>query len=168
MGTDCPATGGPYWHFVLAPNNNTRSFLTITLNLKGTIFTFSGSQIIPNGTQTDNVFIQVPAGYLLTDLLTTGSSATYTGPAANRFNLSHVCVNYTGAAVLGATVTNTDVQAGTGEAQVLAATAVSPSGSLPYAGSSSSIPLAQLGVVLLAVGALVTFAIRRRTHTSGA
>ena len=30
-GTDCPAGGAAYWHFVLAPNNGSASFTSITL-----------------------------------------------------------------------------------------------------------------------------------------
>jgi LPXTG-motif cell wall-anchored protein len=159
--TDCPSTGGPYWHFVLAPNNGTFSFVSITLNLGGPgTVTFSGSQIIPNGTQTDNVFVQVPTGKLLTSLQTSGSFATYnstTGRAPNRFNLSSVCTNYSGVApeVLGVTQVQPEV-----------AGAVQTSGQLPYTGSDSSIPMAQIGVGLLAVGALVTFAVRRRHASS--
>ena len=90
-GTDCPTGSAAYWHFVLAPNNNTSSFVSITLNLTGDTETFTGPQIVPNGTQTDNVFVAVPAGHALTDLVVTGSSATYSGATPNRFNLSHVC-----------------------------------------------------------------------------
>ena len=89
--TDCPAGGAAYWHFVFAPNDGSSSFVTITLNLTSETVTFSGADIIPNGAQTDNVFVAVPAGHTLTDLLTTGSSATYTGDTPKLFNLSHVC-----------------------------------------------------------------------------
>jgi hypothetical protein len=91
-GIDCPAGGAAYWHFVLAPNNGSASFVTITLNLTSETVVFSGAQIMPNGSQTDNVFVAVPAGHLLTDLVTSGSSATYTGTTPTKFNLSHVCV----------------------------------------------------------------------------
>jgi len=93
-GTDCPDTVNDYWHFVLTPNNGSLSFVSITLNLDGTTKTFSGSDIIPNGTQTDNVFVEVPAGFSLDDLLTSGSSAVVSpsaDPETNLFNLSHVC-----------------------------------------------------------------------------
>ena len=88
---DCPDDGAAYWHFVLAPNNGGSSFVSITLNLGSETVTFSGSQIVPNGSQTDNVFVAVPAGHELTDLQIEGSSATYTGVTATQFNLSHVC-----------------------------------------------------------------------------
>jgi LPXTG-motif cell wall-anchored protein len=91
-GIDCPAGGAAYWHFVFAPNNGSASFVTITLNLTSETVVFSGAQIMPNGSQTDNVFVAVPAGHLLTDLVTSGSSATYTGTTPTKFNLSHVCV----------------------------------------------------------------------------
>ena len=89
--TDCPAGGAAYWHFVFAPNDGSSSFVTITLNLTSETVTFSGADIIPNGAQTDNVFVAVPAGHTLTDLVTAGSSATYTGDTPKLFNLSHVC-----------------------------------------------------------------------------
>ena len=94
---DCPKDADPttsYWHFIIAPNNGTYSFVTITLNVDGTTFVFSGSQIIPNGTQTDNVFVAVPAGYTVTDLQTSGSSADMTPatPAPSNFVLSGTCV----------------------------------------------------------------------------
>jgi hypothetical protein len=91
--TDCPDTIHDFWHFVITPNNGTFTIVSITLNLDGTLTTFSGSQIIPNGTQTDNVFVQVPAGVLLTDLEASGSFATVTpdSPAPTNFTLSHVC-----------------------------------------------------------------------------
>jgi LPXTG-motif cell wall-anchored protein len=90
-GKNCPAGGAAYWHFVFAPNDGSSAFVTITLNLTSETVVFSGAQIVPNGSQTDNVFVAVPAGHLLTDLLTSGSSATYTGSTPTRFNLSHVC-----------------------------------------------------------------------------
>ena len=71
------------------------------------------------------------------------------------FNLSHMCPAY---------VPPRCSQRGAAEV----AGAVQTSGDLPYTGSNSSIPLAQMGVALLAVGALVTFAVRRRNHTSEA
>ena len=88
---DCPADGLAYWHFVLVPNNGESSFESITLNLNGTYFTFTGEDIVPNGDQTDNVFVAVPDGYSLTDLVAEGSSATYSGATPNQFNLSHIC-----------------------------------------------------------------------------
>jgi LPXTG-motif cell wall-anchored protein len=90
-GTDCPAGGAAYWHFVFAPNDGSAAFVTITLNLTTETVVFSGAQIVPNGSQTDNVFVAVPAGHTLTDLVTLGSSATYTGSTPTLFNLSHVC-----------------------------------------------------------------------------
>ncbi len=89
--SDCPATGGPYWHFVLAPNNGSSSFTSITLNLAGTIVSFGSEQIIRNGTQSDNVFVAVPAGNQLSDLQVDGSFATYSGSTPRGFMLSHLC-----------------------------------------------------------------------------
>jgi LPXTG-motif cell wall-anchored protein len=93
-GTDCPKDGFAYWHFVLAPNN-TYTFTLISLDLGTEVVTFSGAAIVPNGVQTDNVFVGVPAGHSLTDLVLSAKSyAEYTGgvSAPNNFNLSHVCV----------------------------------------------------------------------------
>jgi hypothetical protein len=89
-GSDCPA-GGAYWHFVLAPNNGSAAFVTITLNLTSETRTFSDGAIVPNGSQQDNVFVGVPSGHTLADLVASGSSATYTGTTPIQFNLSTVC-----------------------------------------------------------------------------
>ena len=63
---ECPANADPsktYFHFIIAPDNGTFTIETITLNLgSGGPFVFTGAQIIPNGSQTDNVFVAVPAG----------------------------------------------------------------------------------------------------------
>ena len=93
-GTDCPDTVNDYWHFVLTPNDGSLAFVTITLNLDGTTKTFpTDGPIIPNGSQQDNVFVQVPTGFSLDDLETSGSSAEVSGPVDSntKFNLSHVC-----------------------------------------------------------------------------
>ena len=91
-GTPCPTDGFAYWHFILAPNNNTLSFTSITLNLGTETRTFSGAQLVPNGTQTDNVFVGVPAGFTLTSIVLDGSYAIYGGSgSATNFTLSHVC-----------------------------------------------------------------------------
>jgi hypothetical protein len=94
--TDCPAdpeSGVAYWHFVISPNNGTYTFVTITLKVGGQTFIFTGSDIIPNGVQHDNVFIAVPAGKTITDLELVGSSADITpnAPPPNEFNLSGTC-----------------------------------------------------------------------------
>jgi len=91
-GTDCPADGAAYWHFVFAPNDGSAAFQTIVLELGDAApVTFSGAAIVANGTQTDNVFVAVPAGHTLEDLRLDGSHATYTGAEPKLFNLSHVC-----------------------------------------------------------------------------
>ena len=81
-----------YWHFVVVPNSGAGTFLSITLVLDNgggeTQFVFTGDDIIPNGDQTDNVFVEVPAGYEVTDIVS--GSATISG-TANKFNLSHTC-----------------------------------------------------------------------------
>jgi hypothetical protein len=89
-GSDCPDEANDYWHFVLTSNNGSSSLVSITLNLDGDLVTFTGEDIIPNGTQHDNVFIEVPNGYELSDLAKQGSQAEWTGPA-KKFALGHVC-----------------------------------------------------------------------------
>ncbi len=109
--TDCPSDGAAYWHFVFAPNNDTASFATISLQLAthpsgSEVLTFSGAAIVKNGTQTDNVFVAVPAGHTLDDIILGDSSwATYTGTTPSLFNLSHECA--------GAIPTTTTTQAPT-------------------------------------------------------
>ena len=90
---ECPTdTTVAYWHFVIAPNNGTYTFVSMTLNL-GSPYLVTGAMIIKNGLQTDNVFVAVPSGSVLTDLRLLDSSATITptGEAPNNFNLSHTC-----------------------------------------------------------------------------
>ena len=41
-GSDCPAGGAAYWHFVFAPNNGSAAFDSITLNLTTEVVVFSG------------------------------------------------------------------------------------------------------------------------------
>ena len=91
-GVDCPDDVNDYWHFVLAPNNDTFSFVSITLNLEGTSTFFGAGQIISNGGQPDNVWVQVPNGYTFTSIMTAGSSADV-APATGTvsFVLSHLC-----------------------------------------------------------------------------
>ena len=89
---DCPNDVGDFWHFVIAPNNDTYSFVSITLSLDGATTTFSGGDIIPNGTQTDNIFIALPAGIDFDDLALPGSSAEITPATGSpKFVLSHLC-----------------------------------------------------------------------------
>ena len=95
VASDCPDTIGDYWHFVTAPNNGSFAFVSITLALTGggsTTATMSGGTIIKNGSQSDNVFVAVPNGYSLSDLVLAGSSADI-APASGsvRFVLSHLC-----------------------------------------------------------------------------
>jgi hypothetical protein len=91
-GTDCPDDGFAYWHFVLAPNDGSMAFTSITLDLGTEVVTFSGEAIVPNGSQLDNVFVGVPAGHTLTDIvLGDDSYALVTGGIPVTFNLSHTC-----------------------------------------------------------------------------
>jgi hypothetical protein len=97
---------------VFAPNNGKTAVVAITVNLTSETVTFSGAQIIPNRAQTDNVFVAVPVGHLLTDLKTSGSSATCTGDTPTLFNLSHVCDG----TVPPATTTTTEAETTTTDA----------------------------------------------------
>lgn len=97
IGTDCPDSVGDYWHFVIAPNNASYEFVSITLNLDGTGVTFADGEIIPNDEQLDNVFVAVPQDATLTSLVSTGSSAQVlpstgtTSSTSPKFVLSHIC-----------------------------------------------------------------------------
>jgi len=92
---DCPNSTDSWWHFVVSPNNGTFAFTLIHLNIGGSGYDFSGGSIVKNGSQGDNVFVKVPGGYEITDLVKSGSYALITpgSPAVNgaRFNLSHTC-----------------------------------------------------------------------------
>jgi len=98
QGEDCPLTGGPYWHFVISPNNTDSYFITFHLNL-GDATTYDTSIYVPNGSQLDNVFVTVPGGKTLTSLKKEGSSADISwsgdGPEPTKFQLSHVCAGST-------------------------------------------------------------------------
>ena len=72
-------------------NNGVSAFVTIVLNLDGTTVSFTGPQIVLNGTQHDNVFVAVPAGSTLASLEAAGSYAVHTGVEPENFNLSTVC-----------------------------------------------------------------------------
>ena len=89
----CPDQAGQYWHFIVAPNSGTYSFVTITLNITGLgSVAFTGAQLIQNGTQADNVYVAVPAGKAPTDLIQAGSTADITPEAGSpKFVLSHIC-----------------------------------------------------------------------------
>jgi uncharacterized repeat protein (TIGR01451 family) len=96
VSQDCPDDGAAYWHFVLTPNNGSFTFTEIVLKLDGSTHSFTGSAIVPNGGQKDNVFVAVPSGHTLTSLEKDGSYAHYLGSsAAGNFNLSHVCAGET-------------------------------------------------------------------------
>lgn len=94
---DCPVSVGDAWNFVIVPNDGTYAFVTISLNLGGTIVDFDGSAIVSNGGQADNVFVSVPSGYSLSDLQTFGSEAeitpggAYSSSGGVQFVLSYLC-----------------------------------------------------------------------------
>lgn len=188
--TDCPAGGGAYWHFVFAPNDGSASFTSIVLVLDGDTVVFDGAEIIPNGSQTDNVFVAVPSGYTLTSLEKDGSYATYSGEEPNLFNLSHVCTGSTTTTTSTSvapttteapTTTTTEAStttessvagvttiAGGGgqpgaqqQAEVRGATQAAPVSSLPYTGSEDT-ALIVAGAAMLAGGTLLALAARRR------
>ncbi len=94
VGTDCPSQPGAYWHFVISPNNNQSAFIVFHLNL-GDENTYDAPVFILNGTQWDNVFVQVPSGKKLESLVKAGSTADIVwsnkGPQPASFQLSHTC-----------------------------------------------------------------------------
>ncbi len=91
-GVNCPSDGLAYWHFIISPNNGHSAFVQFHLELGDGIHNLG---FIPNGSQQDNVFVQVPAGYDLTDIEKTGSTADITwdgvGNQPTKFVLSHLC-----------------------------------------------------------------------------
>lgn len=90
--TDCPNTVGSYWHFVISPNDNGYAFVSMSLALNGVVWSFSGSEIIPNAGQLDNVYVEVPEGFTVASLGAAGSSARITPATGSpKFVLSHVC-----------------------------------------------------------------------------
>jgi hypothetical protein len=92
---DCPDTVHDFWHFVVTNNSGAIVFEKITLNLGTDTFEFPGDgPIIQNAGQLDNVFVQVPFGFEVTDLLTLNSSADVSGGVTEQslFNLGSVCV----------------------------------------------------------------------------
>lgn len=93
VGDDCPDSSDDYWHFIIAPNNGTFSFVHIHLVVDGAGYDFyAWTGIIKNGSQEDNVFVKVPAGKSLTDLDKAGSYAWITPEGGSpQFNLSHLC-----------------------------------------------------------------------------
>ena len=88
---DCPS-GDAWWHFVLAPNNGQYAFTSMNLNIGGSATLITGTDIVSNSGQTDNVFVAVPEGASLEDLSAAGSNAMVTPYNMNvKFVLSHVC-----------------------------------------------------------------------------
>ena len=66
-------------------NSGVSALVTIVLNLDGTTVSFTGPQIVLNGTQHDNVFVAVPAGSTLASLEAAGSYAVHTGVEPENF-----------------------------------------------------------------------------------
>ncbi len=179
-GVDCPNDGVAYWHFVLAPNNGTSSVITVILNLRTGADTteslnFTGDQLVLNGGQTDNLFVAVPAGHSLGDLVALGSYATYNGKVPNEFNLSHTCDGSVATTTTTAAPTTTTApQTTTTEgAQVLGTVqtsstagpevlgAVQVSSELPYTGVNT-LPFLITGISILVVGGILAGLAQRR------
>ncbi len=88
---DCPSDAA-WWHFVVTPNNGQYDIISMNLNIGGSSTLISRDDIVTNGTQTDNVFVAVPAGASLSDLTAAGSSAMVAPFSTKvKFVLSHVC-----------------------------------------------------------------------------
>ena len=75
------------------------------------------------------------------------------------YQLPNACGTYTLTATGGAVVRTTTVTV-TG----CPAAPVAASGALPYTGSSTTVPFAQIGAALVVFGALVTLLVRKRQH----
>jgi LPXTG-motif cell wall-anchored protein len=126
----CPDDGLRYWHFVTAPNNGSFSFESITLSVDGSSYHFSGSQIVKNGSQTDNVFVAVPDGKDLDDLSEEGSYAVIApGDGKVKFVLSHLCAgtpSTTTTTTVAPTTTTTTVEPTTTTVAPTTTTTVAP------------------------------------------
>ncbi len=170
---ECPTdTTVAYWHFVIAPNNGTYTFVSMTLNL-GSPYLVTGAMIIKNGLQTDNVFVAVPSGSVLTDLRLLDSSATITptGEAPNNFNLSHTCAGVEHATTTTAAATTTTIQSlvpiapTTSNPDQVGNEAPAPApdltGSLPVTGATDTMWL-EFGGFLVLLGITMLSLTRRR------
>jgi hypothetical protein len=146
--------GVSYWHFVVNPNNGTIAFVQFHLNVGGTTYNLG---FIPNGSQTDNVFVAVPAGKTLGDLLIAGSTADVTYPdgttAPTRFVLSHLCPGQ------GSAVSNLVTQIHRGADDVGGTTVVANGAHLPLGSSvhDSATLTSTPDVLSLPAGSSVTF-----------
>ncbi len=152
VGTDCPAGGGTYWHFVLAPNDGKSTITTVFLRLATgpdttEDLTFTGTDLIPNQGQVDNIFIAVPAGHELTDLVKIGSQAAYSGNVPNQFNLSHVCV----AAEPTTTTTEAPTTSTTVTPTTVTPTTATPTTVTPPPAGPTTIPAEVAGVTTIAI-----------------
>ena len=180
-GEDCPDDGLAYWHFITAPNDGSFPFVSITLNLGAGNPSYTGT-IVKNGTQTDNVFIAVPAGSTLTSLVS-GSAVISTTNADftlfKNFNLSHTCAGdsqptttteestttteeaTTTSAKTAPTIPTTTALEGSG-ANLPTTTTMAAIAALPKTGSDSGVVLA-FGGFLVALG-ISMLAVNRRRH----
>jgi LPXTG-motif cell wall-anchored protein len=127
----------------------------ITINnfivLPGGVIVLNGSGFLPNAVVT----------------VTVASTPTVVGtPTTNAegaFTLSFDAPTEPGAHTITATDgVNTQVIAFTVEGETAAA--VDSAGSLPYTGSDSSVPVAQIGAGLVAAGAVLVLMVRKRQH----
>ena len=181
-GEDCPDDSFAYWHFITAPNDGSFPFVSITLNLGAGNPSYTGT-IVKNGTQTDNVFIAVPAGSTLTSLVS-GSAVISTTKsdfsAFKNFNLSHTCAGdsqptttteestttteeaTTTSAKTAPTIPTTTALEGSGANLPTTTTIMAAIATLPKTGSDSGVVLA-FGGFLVALG-ISMLAVNRRRH----
>ncbi len=82
------------------------------------------------------------------------------GDCSFTFTMPDQCGTYTLVASGGGITRSSDIEV------PCPATPVTPAGALPFTGGDSA-PIAQLGIALLAVGALVTLVVRKRRHAAG-
>jgi hypothetical protein len=83
----CPPTGA-WWHFVTTPNGGGTIIGQLVLDLDDPQ-PYVGTPV-PNGSQLDNVFVAVPAGHTVYDLV--DGYGTGTGTTPTKLVLSHLCL----------------------------------------------------------------------------
>ena len=173
-GTDCPDEVSDYWHFVLTPNDGSSAFVSITLNLGDEAVTFTGDDLIPNGTQEDNVFVAVPDGYELSDLMKEGSEAEVTGPAT-KFVLSHICTGGDGSTTTTTSTTSSTTTTSSSTSSTVGGTSQTTSRqgavlgtdirSLPRTGSNLGFAVSAAALVLSGGG--LCLAAKRKLASAG-
>jgi LPXTG-motif cell wall-anchored protein len=139
---DCPYGGCP-----------TNLVLSSSVVAPGGTVTVSGEGFLPDHDVTISLGAEV-----LGETMTNGEGAFSAQVTVPTQPGTYTITATDGVNVLSAQVT---VAAGASNAG-----SVSPSGTLPYTGSDSSLPLAQIGAGLVAAGAVIVLSIRKHQHTA--